>query len=177
MFRSTPQGRYILVNPAMARMYGYSSPQEMMDQVTDISTQIHSSPESRKNFTEALHETDSVQKFEARNLRKDGSIIWTSTNARAIRDANGGVLYYEGFITDITARKAGEEIIQLSEARYHMLVEQASDGIFISDSAGKLMEVNQRACSMLGYTRAELLLFSLELLISREELALRPLKL
>jgi PAS domain S-box-containing protein len=108
IFQSTPEGRYLSVNPAMAEIYGYDSPEEMISLVTDIGTQIHVDQETRKKFIEALLDEGAVEKFEAQNLRKDGSIIWTSTNARIVRDQDGSPLHFEGFVTDITERKRSE---------------------------------------------------------------------
>jgi PAS domain S-box-containing protein len=108
IFQSSIEGRFLSVNPAMAHILGYESPEEMMQQVTDIGLQIHMSPESRHKFVEDLVSKGAVEKFEAQNLRKDGSIIWTSTNARAVKDESGNTIYFEGFLTDITDRKQAE---------------------------------------------------------------------
>ncbi len=175
IFRSTSGGHFLMVNPAFAKMYGYSSPKELMEEVTNISTQIHVSAETRRNFIEKLVTQGSIQKFEALNYRRDGSVIWTSTNARVVKDKHGEILYYEGFVRDITAEKNAQEAVALSEARYHMLVEQASDGIFITDINGKILEANQQACAMLKYSRDEFLNSSVRQFISEEDLTFRPL--
>jgi diguanylate cyclase (GGDEF)-like protein/PAS domain S-box-containing protein len=109
IFQSNPAGRFINVNPAMARMYGYASAQEMIEQVTDISRQIHTSTESRSRFIALLQADGMVEGFEAVNLRKDGSFLWTSTHARIVRGPDGAVLCFEGSVVDITARKQAEE--------------------------------------------------------------------
>jgi PAS domain S-box-containing protein len=177
IFRSSPEGRFILVNPAMARIYGYSSPEEMIETVEDINKQIHLNPQSRERFTHMMREHGVVHQYEAQNFRKDKSIIWTSTNAHEVRDKNGNTKYYEGFVTDITRQKNAEEVNKLSEARFHMLVEHASDGILITDGHGNLLDINKQACIMLGYRKEELLSKNLLELISKEEAVLRPLKL
>jgi PAS domain S-box-containing protein len=109
IFRSSPEGRFINVNEAMAEIFRYDSPEDMIEKISDISTQIHQSADSRNRFTEALGRDGGVENFEARNLRKDGSIIWTSTNARVVKDKSGNILYYEGFVTDITKQKKAEQ--------------------------------------------------------------------
>jgi PAS domain S-box-containing protein len=168
IFQSSPDGRFIKVNTAMASIYGYTSPREMLEKINDISTQILASPESRKKFTELLNNASSIEKFEAKNIKKDGSIIWTSTNARIVKDQNGNILYYEGFVTDITEQKNIEIALRESEAQYRMVVEQASDGIIVADRSGKIFEANQKICNMLGFSRAELLNLSLDEMLANE---------
>ncbi len=121
MYQSSPQGRYITVNPALARMHGFKSPQEMITAVTDIGTQIFMSPEARKEYREILEKEDAVVNFEFELYRKDRSRIWVSTSARVVRDKNGDTLYYEGKVEDITIRKRAEEererlVLELKEA-------------------------------------------------------------
>ncbi len=108
IFQSTPDGRFLSVNPAMARMYGYKSPEEMLDSITNISSQIYVDAEQRDNLQHRLSTGEQILGFEALEFRKDRSTLWTSTNIQAIRDADGNILYYEGTVEDITPRKKVE---------------------------------------------------------------------
>jgi two-component system, sensor histidine kinase and response regulator len=108
IFQSTPDGRYINVNPAFAEIHGYSSPKDLMDEVNDIGRQIYVKPARRGEFRELLEKNGSVSEFESEIYRKSGSVIWISEHARCIRDADGKVAYYEGAIEDVTARKEAE---------------------------------------------------------------------
>ena len=117
IFQSSVDGKFLSVNPAMAKIYGYDSPEDMVNSITNISKQIHANAAAREKFTEELNTKGLVVKFEAQNLRKDGSVIWTSTNARAVKNENGDVLYFEGFLTDISERKQAELAIEESERR------------------------------------------------------------
>jgi PAS domain S-box-containing protein len=121
IFQSTPRGRYRNVNAAMARIYGYASPEQMIEAVKDIKQQIYVDTRRRSEFIKLLDSQNTVEHYEERNYRRDGSIIWTSTSARTVRDANGNVLYYEGFITDITARKQIEEELKERERQLTIL--------------------------------------------------------
>jgi PAS domain S-box-containing protein len=158
IFQSTPEGRYLSVNSAMTRIFGYASPEEMMVSIrSDIEHKIYADPGRRVEFMRILEEHGIVKNFEAPNLRKDGTVIWTSTNARAVRDNAGTLLYYEGFVEDVTQHKQGEEALRDSEARYRMLLEQAVDGIAVINVQGKYLDVNSTGCALLGYTREEFL--------------------
>ncbi len=112
IFQSDSEGRFISVNPAMAQLYGYASPADMVDQVTDIAKQIYVDPSDRQRFTELLQAQGAVQGFEYQSYRQDGKIIWVEENTRAVRDKNGDVLYFEGIIKDVSDRKRREAALQ-----------------------------------------------------------------
>jgi PAS domain S-box-containing protein len=101
IFQSTPDGRYLSVNPALARMFGYESPQDLVDKVTDIGRQFYVDPAERDRFRKRLEEAGEVKGFATRVYRQDGSTMAVLINARAARDDAGAVLYYEGFIQEI----------------------------------------------------------------------------
>lgn len=109
IFQTTIDGHYLNANPALARIYGYSTPQELMVRLTDISRQLYVEPNRRAEFIRRLQEDDVVSGFESQVYRSDGSTIWISENARAVRDRHGTALYYEGTVEDITERKRLEE--------------------------------------------------------------------
>jgi PAS domain S-box-containing protein len=115
IYRSTPDGAYLEVNPALARMYGYSNPQQLLSQVHDIQGQIYVDATMRERFKKAIEETDVVRGLEYRVRRLDGRIIWISESARVVRDKHGRARYYEGFIEEITQRKEAEAALQASQ--------------------------------------------------------------
>jgi PAS domain S-box-containing protein/putative nucleotidyltransferase with HDIG domain len=157
IFRSSPEGRFISVNAAMAKIFGYISPEEMIETITSISTQIHLSADSRRKFIEILTRNGTVEKFEARNLKKDGDIIWTSTNARAVKDKHGNVLYYEGFVTNITKQKKAESSLIDAEKRYRTLVEKLPAVVFMDKfkQPQSTQYISPRLEELLGYTPEE----------------------
>lgn len=108
IFQSSPDGRFIAANPAMARMFGYDSADELIDDRRDIELQHYVDPDRRHIFQKLISEKGMVQGFELQAYRKDGSTIWTSENVHAVRDENGTLLYYEGIVEDITQRKQVE---------------------------------------------------------------------
>jgi len=124
IFQTTPDGHFIDCNPALAKIYGYTSPAELLEKLTDIEQQLYVNPNRRRDFVEKLRSHDSVTDFESQVYRKDGQIIWISENARAVRDRDGNLLYYEGFVTDITQRKITEESLRQSQAQYKAQAEK-----------------------------------------------------
>ncbi len=108
IFQTTPDGRYINANPALAQLYGYNSPEELIVALSEIEHHLYVNPNRRFTFAELMDKHGAVSGFESQVYRKDGSIIWISENARAVYDDNGVLLYYQGFIEDITERKQAE---------------------------------------------------------------------
>lgn len=112
VFRTTPDGHYLLANVALAKIYGYESPTELMANITDIAKKLYVEPNRRDEFIRLMNERDTVTAFESKTYRKDETIIWISENCRAVRDADGKLLYYEGTVEDITERKRAEDQIR-----------------------------------------------------------------
>jgi len=112
IFRTTPDGHYVMANVALARIYGYNSPADLMANITDIAHRLYVEPGRRDEFVELMQGNDIITGFESRIYRKDQTIIWISENCRAVRDDTGKVVYYEGTVEDITERKHAEEQIQ-----------------------------------------------------------------
>jgi PAS domain S-box-containing protein len=109
IFQSTEDGRYLSVNPALAKMYGYGSPEEVIAGITDIEKQLYVNPWERLIFKELLEKNGIIERFEIQVYKKNRSKFWISFNARAVKDSNGLILYYEGTVEDITSRKQAEE--------------------------------------------------------------------
>ncbi len=151
IFQSTPDGRYLIANPALARMHGFDSPAELIESRRDISRQIYVEPAQREKFKRLLEEHGSVRGFEHESVRKDGSKIWISVNAHAIRDDDGKILYYEGTAQDITERKRAEQALRESEERYRDLVENSHELICTHDLDGQILSVNRAARELFGY--------------------------
>ena len=114
IFQTTPEGHFISVNPAMARIHGFSSPEEMVTSITNIGKQLYLNPEDRKRYQEILQKSGTVRNFEAQVYRKDGNTIWTSTSSYAVKNAAGKMLRFEGIVEDITERKQVEDNLRKS---------------------------------------------------------------
>jgi PAS domain S-box-containing protein len=118
IFQTTLDGKYVAVNPALARMYGYDSPDDLIAAITDIASQVYVDPGRRDEFLRLMQEQEEVAGFEALVYRKDGSFIWISENVRALRDMAGVLVGYEGTVENITERKLVEK--QLHDTLDHV---------------------------------------------------------
>jgi len=156
IFRTSPDGRYLMANNALARIYGYTSPEDLMNRVTDIGRRLYVQPGRRSEFKRIMEEHDTLTAFESQIYRKDGSTIWISENCHAIRDTQGKLLYYEGTVEDITQRREVEEDLRHSEALYHSLVETLPQNIFRKDIHGCFTFANQQFCKTLGLPLEEI---------------------
>jgi diguanylate cyclase (GGDEF)-like protein/PAS domain S-box-containing protein len=105
IFQTTPEGRYLNANPALARIYGHDSPDALIAHLHDIPRQLYVLPERRAEFVRLMQEQGAVRNFESQVYRCDGRIIWISENARAVKDADGSVQLFEGTVVDVTERK------------------------------------------------------------------------
>jgi PAS domain S-box-containing protein len=112
IYQSTPGGRYLLANPALARIYGYESPEALIAECANIAHQVYVDPNRRALFQQLMAEQDSISEFESQVYRKDGSTIWISETGRLVRDEAGNPCYYEGTVSDISDRKAAEEALR-----------------------------------------------------------------
>ena len=112
IFQTTPDGHYLSANLALAKIYGYESPTELIESLTDIEHQLYIVPYRRSEFVRLLQENDFVSNFQSQIYRKDGKVIWISENARAVRNGQGELLYYEGTVEDISDYKQAKEELQ-----------------------------------------------------------------
>jgi len=157
IFQSTPEGRFITVNPAMARILAYDLPEELIQTVTDVSRQLYVNPEDRLKSQEIEVCNGVLQDFVFEARRKDGEKIWLSLNRRTMRDENGVELFREGTVQDVTERKRAEAALRESEERYRDLVENAHDIIYSHDLEGNYTSMNKAGEEITGYTLEEAL--------------------
>ena len=116
IYQTTPQGRFVSANPAMAHILGYDSAQELMATVKNVGKQLYISKKVRDDFIRLLKTQKEVSGFETQFYRKDGSQIWVSVHARLVFDQEGTLKLFEGIMTDITQQKRETEELQQREA-------------------------------------------------------------
>jgi PAS domain S-box-containing protein len=112
IFQTSHEGKYIAANPALVKMYGYQSFEELANNVNNIATQLYVDPHRRAEFMRIMQEQGQVLHFESEVRRQDGRTLWISENVRSITDESGNFLYYEGTVDDITELKLAREKLQ-----------------------------------------------------------------
>jgi PAS domain S-box-containing protein len=151
IYQSTPEGRLLSANPAMARIYGYDSAEELIESVTDMASQIYAHPDDRAEILRIVTAEGILSDHEVQHRRKDGSTVWLSLHARTVRDESGKVIRLEGMAVDITERKRTEQALSNSERNYRNLFENATEGIFQSTPDGRYVSVNPAFARIGGY--------------------------
>jgi len=154
-YQTTPYGRLLRANTALARMYGYDTPEELINHVTDLTTQSYVNLEDREILKRILSREGVAEKFETQLRKKNGETIWVSINAHIVKDGQGNITHYEGTIEDITERKRVEEALRESEERYKTITEKTIAGIYLIQD-GLFRYVNPTFCNIHGYARDEL---------------------
>ncbi len=156
IYRTTIQGRIVSANHAFARMFGYDSPEELMNSITDIGTEIYANPRDRAKVTELCLKHGFVEGIEAQYFRRDKSTGWFSINARAIKDAGGNIVCFEGFVEDITTRKQAEEDLRTTRQRLSDIIEFLPDATFVIDNDKKVVAWNRACEEMTGVKKEEM---------------------
>jgi PAS domain S-box-containing protein len=153
IFQTTPDGRFITANPALARMFGFDSVYELTKARQDIAREHYVHPERREAFKRLLEVHGLVRNFEFEAYKKDGTTVWTSDNVRAVRDEDGAVVYYEGTVQDITERKRAQEAL----SRSVWIVESSGDAIIGKTLDGIITSWNSGAQKIYGYSAEEVI--------------------
>jgi two-component system cell cycle sensor histidine kinase/response regulator CckA len=157
IYQTTIQGRIVSANPALARMFGYDSPEELMDSVNDVSTELYVNPQDRKKIRELCLKHGFAEGFEAQSHRRDKTKGWVSINARVIKDTEGNIMYFEGTIEDITARKRAEEKLKTANQRLFDIIEFLPDATFVINNNKKIVAWNRACEEMTGIKKEEII--------------------
>lgn len=158
MFESTPEGVLLRVNNAHAHMLGYDSPETELQSIHHVATDMYVHPENHARFVSHVLQHPGMAVFENEYRRKDGSIFIGLLKLQAIKNQSTGEITLAGYMEDITQHKLAENELKESEERYHHLFELESDALFLIDNTtGQILEANQAATNLYGYSRDELL--------------------
>ncbi len=153
LYRTTPDGRILMANPAIVQMLGYSSFKELAKR--SVEKVGFSSEYPRSVFKQRIETDGQVIGLESGWMKRDGTTLFVRESAKAIRDKEGKTLHYEGTVEDITERKRAEEALRESEEKFRSLAEQSPNVIFINQK-GKIVYANKKCEEVTGYKRQEL---------------------
>jgi len=122
IFQTTPAGHLLSANPALVRLYGYDSSEDLIRNITNIERQLYVEPYRRNEFIQAVEAEGTVSNFESQVYCKNGDVIWIEENAHVVRDSQGNVLYYEGSVSNITERKLTQEALKFQKEQIEKLL-------------------------------------------------------
>ncbi len=150
IFQTTLEGQYISANPALAEIYGFDSPEELMATRTDVKRDLYVDPQRRREFVDILLERGSLSRFESQVYRADGAVIWISEDARVVRDAQGKILYFEGTVSDITERRVAEAELRNFRDRLQAILEAVPGSVSRVSRDLRYLEVNRHLADSFG---------------------------
>ena len=169
IYRTTPAGRILLANPAAVEMLGYDSFEELAER--NLEERGFGASSVRAEFCQRVETEEDLSGFESVWLKRDGSMIHVRESARAIRDADGQVLYYDGTFADITERKQAEEAMAAMGRRFQSLTEHSADITAVLGEDGSLRYLSSAFEALLGHRIDDWLGQSMFALIWPEDLA------
>lgn len=142
VYRTTPDGSLLCANNTAAQKLGYDSPRELIASVTDIASQLYADPKTREEMLRLLESQGTVEDFECRLLRRDGSKFWASNTVTKVENQKANTTYYQGVFVDINQRKQAEKAQQESEQKFRTLAEKCPASIMLFDAQGRADFVN-----------------------------------
>jgi PAS domain S-box-containing protein len=154
IYRTTPDGKILLVNPALMKMLGYNSKEELLKR--NLEETGYEPKYLRRDFKEIIEKEGRITGFESVWLRKDGTPVFIRESATACYDESGKIMYYEGIAEDISERKRAQEKIQENEERFRKIFEEGPLGMVIVNSEMHFVRANAAFCYMTGYSEEEL---------------------
>jgi PAS domain S-box-containing protein len=152
IYQTTPDGKFITVNPSLAKMFGFESPKELMNAITDIGTQLYTDPQDRVHLTNLLEAQEEVTGVELRLRKKNKETMWVHANNRAVRDEQGKVKYFEGTLNDITEQKEAEKKLRDSENKLQAFFRSTPDASVLLGKNFEVLAFNNAADELVKNT-------------------------
>jgi PAS domain S-box-containing protein len=150
IYVTTPGGQILNANPALARMMLYGSPEELIHGISDISEGVYVDPKARVQYQKLMQRDGIVREFEYQVRRRDGSILWLSDSATAVRDEAGKIIRYEGTVRDITDQKRAEEAIAEGRRLLQLVIDTVPAVINVKDKQLQYLLMNRYMAGIFG---------------------------
>ncbi|WP_162141295.1 PAS domain S-box protein [Paucidesulfovibrio longus] len=168
IFRMNLDGRVLVCNQSLARMFGYESAEELIQASQERPESLHGDMRNREELQKRLLAGEDFEPFEYEYRRADGSVFTGRTHIRLLRDRRDNYPYLEGFIEDMSESKAFQQRLEQSQRDYRILYEQASEAIFLLDLKGRVLDANPMVTEILGYGLDEIRAMDPRDLITRD---------
>jgi diguanylate cyclase (GGDEF)-like protein/PAS domain S-box-containing protein len=154
IFQSTDDGRYIHVNPALARIYGYDTPHALVTTLNNIGAQLYVEPGRREEFMTLVRDRGFVQGFVSQVYKRSGEAIWISENARCVHDSEGNFLHYEGTVIDVSSTRRFQE--QLKYQASHDALTHLPNRLLLYDRLTQAIAYARRHGGLVGVAFVDL---------------------
>ena len=155
IYVTTPAGEILNANPALARIMGYGTPEELIRGITDVSHGIYVDPEARVEYQKLMQRDGMVREFEYQVYRRNGSILWLSDSATVVRGESGEIIRYEGTLRDITDQKRAEEAIAEGRRLLQLVIDTVPAVINVKDNKLRYVLMNRYMAGIFGIEPAE----------------------
>jgi PAS domain S-box-containing protein len=147
---TTPAGDLLNANPALARMMGYDTPEQLINSTSDIASTIYVHPAAREQYQFLMLRDGMVREFEYQVRRRDGDILWLSDSATVVRDENGGIVRYEGTVRDITDQRRAEDAIAEGRRFLQQVIDTVPAVINVKDRNLHYVLMNRYMAGLFG---------------------------
>jgi PAS domain S-box-containing protein len=155
IYVTTPGGALLNANPALARMMGYDTPEDLIGDISDIAHTIYVHPAARAEYQSLMQRDGMVREFEYQVRARDGAVLWLSDSATAVRDEAGEIIRYEGTVRDITDQKRAEDAIAEGRRRLQQVIDTVPAVINVKDKQRRYVLMNRYMAGIFGIEPAD----------------------
>jgi PAS domain S-box-containing protein len=155
IYVTTPGGALLNANPALARIMGYAMPRDLIDGIGDVADNVYVDPQARVEYQRLMERYGMVREFEYQVRARDGTILWLSDSASAVRNEDGELIRYEGTVRDITDQKRAEDTIAEGRRLLQMVIDTVPAVINVKDNQLRYVLMNRYMAGIFGIEPAE----------------------
>jgi PAS domain S-box-containing protein len=150
IYVTTPGGALLNANPALARMMGYETPQDLINGIGDIAETIYVDPSARTEYQSLMQRDGMVREFEYQVRAGDGKVLWLSDSATIVRDQAGEIVRYEGTVRDITDQKRAEDAVAEGRRLLQQVIDTVPAVINVKDKQLRYVLMNRYMAGIFG---------------------------
>jgi PAS domain S-box-containing protein len=155
IYVTTPAGALLNANPALARIMGYQTPEELIRGVSDVTHMIYVHPAARAEYLSLMQRDGMVREFEYQARQRGGAILWLSDSATVVRDEAGQAIRYEGTVRDITDQKRAEDAIAEGRRLLQQVIDTVPAVINVKDKRLRYVLMNRYMAGIFGIAPAD----------------------